>query len=71
MNSGMLFCERGSLFIFTTDRDEFLSPGNIIIHAWLIKEKNKCCRKFILILEGGKGPILGLRDISLSPRSSP
>lgn len=35
----MLFYEYGSLFLFTSDRDEFLSPGKIIIHAWLIKEK--------------------------------
>ena len=35
----MRFCEHGSLFLFTSDRDEFLSPGNIIIHVWLIKEK--------------------------------
>lgn len=27
------------IYIFTSDKDDFFSSGNVTIHAWLIKEE--------------------------------
>lgn len=69
-NPGMLLCERGSLLIFTPDRDEFLNPGDIIVHAWLIKEKTNAAGNSPWCWREGEGPISGIFHCLQGPHLS-